>query len=142
MTAERHIEPTQESGRALIMRNISGRVVMLNLLRLRTVADYAATPNLAPPTPITGAAAFRLYIEHTLPHLHASGGELLFLGDGGAFLIGPPEERWDIAMLVRQSSVAAFMAFASNEAYLGGIGHRTAAIEDSRLLPLVQSALG
>lgn len=41
-------------------------------------------------------------------------------------------------MLVRQSSVQAFMAFATNEAYLAGIGHRTAAIADSRLLPLVE----
>jgi len=39
-------------------------------------------------------------------------------------------------MLVRQHSVDAFKAFASNEAYLAGMGHRTAAIEDSRLLPL------
>ena len=142
MQGERYIEPTQESGRALFMRNIAGPVVMLNLLRLRKVADYAATPQLAPASPISGKAAFQLYIDHTLPHLRDSGGELLFLGDGGAFLIGPPDETWDIAMLVRQSSVAAFMAFASNEAYMAGIGHRTAAIEDSRLLPLVQTPLG
>lgn len=142
MQGQRYIEPTQESGRALFMRNIAGPVVMLNLLRLRPMADYAATPQLAPPKPITGAAAFQLYIEHTLPHLRSSGGELLFLGDGGAFFIGPPDERWDVAMLVRQASLAAFMAFAGNEAYMAGIGHRTAAIEDSRLLPLVQSPLG
>jgi hypothetical protein len=30
------------------------------------------------------------------------------------------------------------MAWAANEAYLEGIGHRTAAIEDARLLPLVE----
>lgn len=40
-------------------------------------------------------------------------------------------------MVVRQNSVAAFMAFAGDPAYLAGLGHRTAAIEDSRLLPLV-----
>jgi hypothetical protein len=39
-------------------------------------------------------------------------------------------------MLVRQNSVAAFMAFAG-DGLLAGLGHRTAAIEDSRLLPLV-----
>ena len=42
-----------------------------------------------------------------------------------------------MALLVRQSSVAAFMAFASDQAYLAGIGHRVAAVRDSRLLPLV-----
>ena len=62
---------------------------------------------------------------------------MLFFGRGGAFLIGPTEERWDAAMLVEQSSVSAFLEFASNREYLAGIGHRTAALEDSRLLPLV-----
>jgi hypothetical protein len=134
---ERHVEPKMESGRALMMRGIKGPVVMLNLLRFREVADYAATPSLAPPTPISGAEAFRLYIDHTLPHLHASGGEMMFLGEGGPWFIGPPNERWHIAMLVKQRSLETFMAWAANEAYLEGIGHRTAAIEDARLLPLV-----
>ena len=131
------LEPTQESGRALWMRGIAGEVVMLNLLRLRDVADYSADPELAPDQPITGAQAYDRYIAHTLPFLTQSGGAVLFLGEGGAFLIGPAGERWDRAMLVRQSSVAAFMAFATDTAYLAGIGHRTAAVEDSRLLPLV-----
>lgn len=136
-----YLEPTQESGQAFFTRNISGKIVMLNLLRFRPVADYSATPHLAPAAPISGAAAYRLYIEHTLPHLKESGGELLFLGKGGAFLIGPSDERWDAAMLVRQSSVSAFMAFASNPEYMAGMGHRTAALEDSRLLPLVEDGV-
>jgi hypothetical protein len=110
---------------------------MLNLLRFRTVADYTAAPELMPGSPISGEEAYRLYMEHTLPYLQASGGELVFYGRGGNFLIGPTDERWDAAMLVRQSSVAAFLAFASNQDYLAGIGHRTAALEDSRLLPLI-----
>jgi hypothetical protein len=134
-----YLEPTQAAGRAFVMRRILGEVVMLNLLRFREIADYSATPNLAPKEPISGAAAFDLYIEHTLPFLRESGGELLFLGAGGPFLIGPEAERWDLAMLVRQTSVQSFLAFASNEAYLAGIGHRTAALEDSRLLPLAEA---
>jgi hypothetical protein len=39
-------------------------------------------------------------------------------------------------MLVEHASPSAFMAFASNQEYLAGIGHRTVALEDSRLLPL------
>jgi len=132
-----YLEPTQAAGRDLMQRAIAGEVVMLNLLRLRRLADYSANPELAPETPISGAQAYDRYIAHTLPHLRAGGGELLFLGEGGPLLIGPEGERWDRAMLVRQSSVSAFMAFATNTAYAAGLGHRTAAIEDSRLLPLV-----
>jgi uncharacterized protein (DUF1330 family) len=136
-----YLEPTQESGRALFMRGISGGVVMLNLLRFRTTADYSASPELAPRSAISGEAAYRLYMEHTLPHLERSGGKLLFFGRGGQFLIGPADERWDAVMLVQQESTAAFMAFASNPEYLQGIGHRTAALEDSRLLPLEEGAM-
>jgi len=105
------------------------------------MADYTASPELTPPAPITGAEAFRKYIDHTLPFLAQSGGELVFLGDGGNFLIGPQDERWDLAMLVRQRSADSFVAFASNAAYLAGLGHRTAALEDSRLLPLVAASV-
>jgi uncharacterized protein (DUF1330 family) len=134
-----YLEPTQESGRDFFMRGITGKVAMLNLLRYRAVADYSATPQLAPATPISGEEAYRLYMEHTMPHLEKSGGKLLFFGRGGRFLIGPDNERWDAAMLVQQSSPAAFLEFASNTAYLVGMGHRTAALEDSRLLPLEES---
>jgi hypothetical protein len=135
-----YLEPTQESGRALMMRRISGEIVMLNLLRFREVADYSTSPELAPSNTISGAAAYQRYIEHTLPFLHASGGELLFLGSGGPFLVGPELEQWDLAMLVRQRSVESLLAFASDVEYLAGLGHRTAALQDSRLLPLVPMA--
>lgn len=134
-----HLEPTQQSAIALFSRKISGPVVMLNLLRFRKVADYSQHPELMPAEPISGAQAYDLYIAGTMPHLLESGGELIFMGDGGAFFIGPEEECWDRAMLVRQNSVESFIAFASNEAYLtSAVGHRTAALEDSRLLPLAQ----
>jgi hypothetical protein len=55
----RYLEPTQESGRAFVMRKMAGPVVMLNLLRLRETADYSAAPELAPIAPISGAAAFQ-----------------------------------------------------------------------------------
>ncbi len=133
---ESFLEPTQEAGRAFMSRGIKGPVVMLNLLRFRDVADYSAAPELAPAQPISGVAAYDLYFSHTLPYLKASGGEVIYYGDGGPFLIGPPTERWDRVMLVRQSSVDAFVAFARDVGYLAGLGHRTAALEDSRLLPL------
>ncbi|MBV8926167.1 MAG: DUF1330 domain-containing protein [Bradyrhizobium sp.] len=133
-----YLEPTWEAGRALARRGISSSLVMLNLLRFREIADYSAHPELAPAEPITGAEAYDRYIAHTLPLLRKSGGDLLFAGEGGPFLIGPEEEQWDRALLIRQKNTGAFMAFAVQAAYLAGIGHRTAALSDSRLLPLVE----
>ena len=63
----RYLEPTRESGLALLMRGIAGPVVMLNLLRFRAIADYSASPELAPSAPISGAAAFDRYVLHTYP---------------------------------------------------------------------------
>ena len=85
---------------------------------------------------LTSAGAFASELDLQLPSLDPGQRQLLFYGLGGQFLIGPGSEQWDAAMLVEQSSPAAFIAFASNPEYLAGIGHRTAALEDSRLLPL------
>jgi hypothetical protein len=137
----RYLKPSQSAGRLFVQRGIEGSIVTLNLVRFRNIADYSANPELAPALPISGAEAFDRYIRHTLPFLRQSGGGVTFFGAGGPFLIGPEDARWDMAMLVRQSSVAAFLAFASHDAYLAGVGHRTAAIEDSRLLPLTELPL-
>lgn len=114
---------------------------MLNMLRLRETADYSSSPELAPEIPISGREAFQKYIDHTMPFLEETGGELLFLGDGGKYFIGPENEEWDVIMLVKQSSVERFFSFASNPEYLAGIGHRTAAALDSRVLPVVQNEI-
>jgi uncharacterized protein (DUF1330 family) len=139
MTERRFLEVSQEAGATFFRRNISGPVTMLNLLRFRTVADYSEHPELMPDVPISGAEAYQKYIDYTMPFLKESGGELVFLGKGSKYLIGPQDEQWDLVMLVRQNSVPDFLAFSSNEAYLIGMGHRTAALEDSRLLPLVEA---
>lgn len=57
--------------------------------------------------------------------------------DSKHFLIGPSDELWDKVLLVEHESVARFMAFAQDEAYLKYAGHRTASLDDSRLLPIV-----
>ena len=138
---ERFLDVTQAAGASFLSRNITGEIVMLNLLRFRDIADYSANPELIPPEPISGAEAFQKYIEHTMPFLKETGGDLLFLGKSEKYLIGPQDERWDLVMLVRQNSVSDFMAFSSNQGYMAGLGHRTAALEDSRLLPVIESGM-
>jgi len=132
-----YLDPTHEAVAAFLQRGLTGPVDMLNLLRFREVADYSDSPELAPESPISGIEAYQRYMAHTTPFLVEAGGALRLMGEGGQLLIGPADERWDIALIVRHSNPKAFLDFASNEAYLAGLGHRTAALEDSRLLPLV-----
>ena len=41
-----------------------------------------------------------------------------------------------MVLLIRQKSVDSFIAFATNQDYMKGIGHRVAAVRDSRIVPL------
>lgn len=72
-----YIDLTDENGAALFRRQIGGEVVMLNLLRFRSVADYTDFPELAPAEEVSGRDAYQNYIEHTLPFLQASGGSMV-----------------------------------------------------------------
>lgn len=118
-----------------------GPVVMLNLLRFRERADYSHAPDLEPEGGCSGAQAYARYKAELEPLLHASGGEVIFAGRADGFLIGPAEEQWDFAMLVRQASKASLLAFATDPAAQRITMHRTAAIADSRLLPLWPGAV-
>ena len=131
-----YLDPAPGAVAAFLQRGTEQPVVMLNLLRFRETADYAALPDLAPPGPVSGSEAYEAYLRHTLPFLSKHGGEVLFRGEGDGFLIGPPGPAWDAVLVVRYRSIGAFLALAQDEAYLAGAGHRAAALADSRLLPL------
>jgi len=131
-----YIFPTQDDGIRLFKRQLQGEVIMLNLLRLREIADYSECPKLAPELPISGREALQLYIDQTLPFLKESGGDILLVAQAESFFIGPSDEQWDIVMLVKQTSIQSFLSFAENKACMNANFHRTAAILDARLLPM------
>lgn len=139
MSKESYIYPTQEAGKAFYMKQLKGEVTMLNLLKFKEVADYSSAPELAPSEPVSGKEAYDLYVKHTIPFLKEAGSEVIFSGTADSFLIGPQDEEWDLVLLVKHASAERFLAFAANEDYLKIAGHRTAALEDSRLLPIVNS---
>ncbi len=131
-----YITPTSESIAALIGRGLTGPVRMLNLLRFRDEADYSASPGLAPDEPISGAEAYAIYSAHTIPLLTNVGGKVIFVGDGGPLLVGPPDVVWDQVLIVEYPTIDAFLAMTQDARYAAGAGHRSAALADSRLLPM------
>jgi hypothetical protein len=58
----------------------------------------------------------------------------MWLGSAKAVLIGEPGERRDKAILVLYRSKAAFLTMLSNPDYEAITVHRSAALEDSRLI--------
>ena len=133
--------PLRKQEKPFFFKQIKGPVVMLNLLKFKTSADYSKAKELAPENEISGREAYQLYMEHTMPFLKEAGSEVVFHGKADNFLIGPEAENWDLALLVRHESTAKFMEFASKPAYLKGAGHRTAALKDSRLLPIEEQVI-
>ena len=136
-----YITVGEKAGERFFSKNHEGPVHMLNLLRFKEVADYSSFPDLNPGNPISGAQAYALYIKNVSPLLNAIGSEIVFSGKADHFLIGPDEEKWDMGILVKHLDMKDFLAFASNPDYLAIAGHRTAALADSRLLPLKEGGL-
>lgn len=136
-----YLSPTFEAGKLLFLKDIQGPIINMNLIKLKKEADYSHYPDLKPLETTSGWNAYFTYIRETEPFLKESGGEIIFIGKGDQFLIGPENEYWDICMLIRQKSVNDFFSFEQNEAYMKIMGHRIAAIEDSRLLPLEEVLL-
>lgn len=131
-----YLNPTNESAKQLFSKNIQGEIIMLNLLRFKEIADYSNFPEIAPQEAISGKEAYEIYINQTLPFLEKSGGEIVFLGKCEHFFIGPMQEKWDLVMMIKQKSLVSFLSFASDPQYSKELGHREAALVDSRLLPL------
>ncbi len=137
-----YIEASTEAGKSFYLKfKDRGKVVMLNLLKFRDVADYSKFDTLKPEQDISGEDAYKLYMEHTLPIIKKAGSRIIFYGSSAAFLIGPEYEKWDAVLLVEHESVEKFMGFANDKTYLATSVHRTAALEDSRLLPISESKL-
>ena len=107
----------------------------MNLLKFRVTADYTNLEELESAKEISGEEAYQLYMDSVFPVLEKAGGRIIYFGKSKDFLIGPDSEKWDAALLVEHRSAKEFMEFTQNEDYLKNAGHRTAALEDSRLLP-------
>lgn len=112
-------------------------IAMLNLLRYRAEADYSSHPG---ETPCSGREAYRRYAEGVIACLASVGGSILFAGGALATVIAPDDERWDDMLVVQYPSADALLTMIGSEAYRAIGHHRTAALEDSRLVALAPGA--
>lgn len=110
-------------------------VVMLNLLRFRDQAAYSD-----PAEARSGREAYRRYSETALRAMSAIGASVIFSGRAHEPLIAPSGETWHQVFLVRYPSAAAFRAMLSMPEYQACVRHRTAALADSRLVPITPHA--
>jgi len=128
----KYIEPDQRTIEDFLANFPSDTpVVMLNLLKFNGQANYRAGQDAEP---CTGFEAFMRYGLAVTPLIEAAEGEQVWQGRPASMLIGPADSRWDLAVLVRYPSAQAFVDMVKSPEYQAVAFHRTAALEDSRLL--------
>ena len=110
-------------------------IQMLNLVRLREVADY---PQGHPDhgKVISGLEAYRAYGRTTAAIFTRLGGRQIWAGKPQVMVTGPQDETWDLAFIAEYPSSEAFRAMVRDPEYRDLVQHRTAGVADSRLLRL------
>jgi len=108
-------------------------IQMLNLIRLKPLADYPeGHPDHGQGK--TGLDAYRAY-GRTTAHIFARvGGKQIWVGRPDVVVTGPAEERWDPAFIAEYPGASAFLAMVTDPEYRELVKHRQAAVADSRLV--------
>lgn len=106
-------------------------VDMLNLLRFR---DQSAYPSDFAAEPCSGAEAYGRYGKAVSPMLESRGAHAIWQSRQAAMLIGPQDKDWHLAVVMRYPTAAAFLDMVTSAEYNAIVTHRTAALEDSRLI--------
>ncbi|MDH1558430.1 DUF1330 domain-containing protein [Pseudomonas chengduensis] len=126
------INPAREDLLAFAERMPSDTpILMLNLLRFNSQAAYGAD---SPHAPCSGREAYARYSRTALSKVREVGGEVQVMADVHLALIAPKQEQWDLLLLVRYPSSAAFLSMLADPEYQAATVHRSAALADSRLI--------
>ncbi|KGD66501.1 hypothetical protein Y5S_00168 [Alcanivorax nanhaiticus] len=109
-------------------------IVMLNLLRFREVARYKEGD-----AAYSGREAYQKYSEVAFGKVQGVGGEMVWKGRALAGVIAPDNEQWDSVLLVRYPSKEAFASMLADPEYREATKHRTAALEEARLIAMQEN---
>ncbi|MEM7543039.1 MAG: DUF1330 domain-containing protein [Pseudomonadota bacterium] len=110
-----------------------GKITMLNLLRFREIANYTAADEAAP---CSGITAYERYAALVFPLIKKLGGRIIVSGAALGTVVGPQDEEWDRMIIVEYPSIRVMLGMMSSQEYLSIAHHRTAALADSRLIPV------
>ena len=136
-----HIDPDRQAWEIFKALPKDEPIQMLNLVRVKPLADY---PEGHPDhgKGLTGLEAYRAYGRTTAPIFARLGGRQIWAGKPQVMVTGPQDESWDLAFIAEYPSSDAFIAMVRDPDYREFVQHRTAAVEDSRLLRLSPLAPG
>jgi uncharacterized protein (DUF1330 family) len=130
---ENWIDPTREAFESFKALPRDAPIHMINLLRFREAAAYPDGHALAAGG-LSGAEAYANYGRESGPIFQRVGGSLVWRGRPEALLIGPADERWDMAFIAQYPHAGAFMEMVTDPDYRIAVVHRQAAVATSRLI--------
>ncbi len=129
------VDPLREQFEAFKALPRDRPIQMLNLVRLKAKADYPeGHPNHG--KGMSGLDAYRAYGRETAALFASVGGRQIWAGNPEAVVTGPVDERWDLAFIAEYANAGGFLAMVTNAEYREWVKHRTAGVEDSRLIRL------
>ncbi len=131
-----HINPTREAFDQFKSLPRDTPILMLNLIRLKETAVYENGDTCS------GAEAYRRYGAESDAIFRGLGGTILWRGTQECMLTGPTDKHWDIGFVARYPSAGAFLSMVTNPDYQAIVHHRTAAVEDSRLIRFSEEDVG
>ena len=111
------IDPTSEQFRDFAKSSVTGKVMMLNLLKFKKDG---------------GEQQYQKYMAATTPFMQKTNAKVIFYGKPTFSFIGPTELEWDKVLIVEYANKADFLNMITAEGYPAAM--RTAALEDSRLI--------
>lgn len=130
-----HVDPDREAWAIFKSLPRDQPIHMLNLVRLKPLADYPeGHPDYG--KGLSGLEAYRAYGRTTAPIFARLGGRQVWAGRPEVMVTGPQAEAWDLAFIAEYPNSAAFLAMVSDPEYREFVKHRTAGVADSRLLRL------
>lgn len=124
-------QPTPEQAQAFMARTTDTPVAMVNLLKFKEKATYAAdTPEAA--ENLTGQEAYARYGDAVAKLLADIGAKALFAGPAHGMLIGDGD--WDMVAIVEYPNRALMLSMGTSEAYQKIHYHRDAGLAHQLLI--------
>ena len=135
MDIDRSIDPTSDQMRSLRDKGPDGPIVMVNLLKFRTHAQYPEGSN---ETPCSGQQAYARYQDaFTVAVGDVSHADVIYDGPVNQVFIGRAGARetdWDKVLIVRYPSRQHFLGMMADTRYRAALVHRYAGLERTVLL--------
>ena len=124
-----YVHPTPEQVTELSEADPNKPIVMLNLIQFAETANPGFGCD-----GMSGADAYAKYAQDVAGLGDKFPGHMVWPGTSLGTVIGPPEEDWDLVLVVTYESPAEFFAAVTTPEYLKVAPARDAAVADSRLV--------